>query len=100
MVSKSNNRLATIAAFLALFVALVGNATTLQVSAKADANLCRESQENRTKIRQIISGNNPDNLKPGDPGYTYYTTHPDEKQALKDRIVEQLGVFPAIDCED
>jgi hypothetical protein len=100
MVSRANNRAATFVACIALFVALVGNATTLWVAEHADAALCQDSLDNRSKIRQIIAQSDPDKLEPGDPGYTYYIEHPDEKQALKNRISEQLDVFPPIDCED
>lgn len=98
MLSTPNNRKAVLVAFIALFVALVGNATTLYVAEKADAKLCLSAQENRAKIRQTISGSDPTLLKPGDPGYTYYQTHPEEKAALKARIVRQLNLFPPIDC--
>lgn len=98
MVSKANNVGATIIACIALFVALVGNAATLSFAQDADAALCRDSQENRDKIRQVISGGDPRLLKIGDPGYDYYAAHPKERTALVFRINEQLRLFPAIDC--
>lgn len=42
-----SKQLATLAAFAALFVSLVGNATTLYVAEKADAQLCEQLELNR-----------------------------------------------------
>lgn len=93
-----NEKVATIVAFFALFVALVGNATTLHVASTADTKLCLASAENRNKIREQIASGDPKLLKPGDPGYTYYAAHPDEKAALSRIIRRSLARFPAIDC--
>jgi hypothetical protein len=98
MVSKANNVGATVIACIALFVSLVGNAATLSFAQNADQALCRDSQENRDKIRQVISGSDPRLLKIGDPGYDYYASHPEERTQLIQRINQQLELFPAIDC--
>lgn len=98
MVSKANNRLATVVSFIALFVALMGNTATLFFAEKASATSCNYAYENREKIREQISAGDPNLLKPGDAGYVYYKEHPDEKASLVKAIDKSLARFPSIDC--
>lgn len=48
------NKLATLAAFAALFVALVGNATTLFVAEKAAEDTCLRAQANRDIMIHVL----------------------------------------------
>lgn len=94
------DRLALVVAFVSLGVSLLGNATTLAVAESADAKLCFQAQENRAKIREQIQENDPRKLKEGDPGFEYWSLHPEERDAAGRQIDASLNRFPEIDCEE
>ena len=82
-------------AFLALTLAFL---VALEYGTPGSARkICKASQENRAVLRELIERGR-DVGKPGTPGYAYYTTHPEEKQAAIDRVDSTLDGLPPISC--
>lgn len=73
----------------ALFYRAYVGANTRKAAAHTDLRLCHA-------IRHIIELANPAKIQPGDPGYAYYSTHPDELEKAKKSYSRTLGT---LNCE-